>query len=31
MENLTHDVVIIGAGITGLRAAIAAAEFNDDI
>ena len=31
MENLTHDIVIIGAGITGLRAAIAAAEFNDDI
>jgi succinate dehydrogenase / fumarate reductase flavoprotein subunit len=31
LENLTHDIVIVGAGITGLRAAIAAAEFNDDI
>lgn len=31
MEKLTHDIVIIGAGITGLRAAIAAAEFNDHI
>ncbi len=26
MEALTHDVVIVGAGIAGLRAAIAAAE-----
>ncbi len=31
MENLTHDIVIVGAGITGLRAAIAAVEFNDHI
>jgi succinate dehydrogenase / fumarate reductase flavoprotein subunit len=31
LEKLTHDIVIIGAGITGLRAAIAAAEFNDHI
>jgi succinate dehydrogenase / fumarate reductase flavoprotein subunit len=26
METLTHDIVIVGAGIAGLRAAIAAAE-----
>ncbi|MGB9135218.1 MAG: succinate dehydrogenase/fumarate reductase flavoprotein subunit [Candidatus Bathyarchaeia archaeon] len=26
MEKLTHDVIIVGAGIAGLRAAIAAAE-----
>lgn len=31
METLTHDLVIVGAGISGLRAAIAASEFNDDI
>ena len=31
MEKLTHDIVIVGAGITGLRAAIAASEFNDHI
>ncbi len=28
METLTHDIVIVGAGIAGLRAAIAAAEAN---
>ena len=28
METLSHDVIIIGAGIAGLRAAIAAAQFN---
>jgi len=27
MEALTHDVVIVGAGLAGLRAAVAAAEF----
>ena len=31
METLTHDVVIVGAGIAGLRAAIAAAEGNSKI
>lgn len=31
MEKLAHDVVIVGAGIAGLRAAIAAAEFNSKI
>lgn len=29
METLTHDIVIVGAGIAGLRAAIAAAEANN--
>ncbi|MFP3984959.1 MAG: succinate dehydrogenase/fumarate reductase flavoprotein subunit [Candidatus Bathyarchaeia archaeon] len=28
METLSHDVIIVGAGIAGLRAAIAAAEFD---
>lgn len=28
MEELTHDLVIVGAGLAGLRAAIAAAEVN---
>ena len=28
METLSHDIIIIGAGIAGLRAAIAAAQFN---
>jgi len=28
LETLTHDIVIVGAGMAGLRAAIAAAEFN---
>jgi succinate dehydrogenase / fumarate reductase flavoprotein subunit len=31
LETLTHDIVIIGAGMAGLRAAIAAAEFNSKI
>ena len=31
MERLTHDIVIVGAGIAGLRAAIAAAEFSNKI
>jgi len=31
METLTHDIVIVGAGIAGLRAAIAAAEANKKI
>jgi len=31
METLTHDILIIGAGIAGLRAAIAAAEFSNKI
>ncbi len=31
MEKLTHDLVIVGAGIAGLRAAIAAAEVDDRI
>jgi succinate dehydrogenase / fumarate reductase flavoprotein subunit len=31
MEKLSHDVVIVGAGIAGLRAAIAAAEVNNKI
>ncbi|MDH5450052.1 MAG: succinate dehydrogenase/fumarate reductase flavoprotein subunit [Candidatus Bathyarchaeota archaeon] len=31
MEVLAHDIVIVGAGIAGLRAAIAAAETNKKI
>ncbi|MCK4481728.1 FAD-binding protein, partial [Candidatus Bathyarchaeota archaeon] len=31
MEKLTHDIVIVGAGIAGLRAAIAAAEISNKI
>ena len=31
MEILTHDIVIVGAGIAGLRAAIAAAESSDQL
>jgi len=31
MEKVTHDVVIVGAGIAGLRAAIAAAEVSNEI
>jgi len=31
METLTHEIVIVGAGIAGLRAAIAAAEANKRI
>jgi succinate dehydrogenase / fumarate reductase flavoprotein subunit len=28
MERITHDVIIVGAGLAGLRAAVAAAEIN---
>ena len=31
METLTHDIVIVGAGIAGLRAAIAAAEVSNKV
>ena len=31
METLTHDVVIVGAGLAGLRATVAAAEFGSKI
>ena len=31
MEKFTHDIVIVGAGIAGLRAAIAAAEASKEI
>ncbi|MEM2947018.1 MAG: succinate dehydrogenase/fumarate reductase flavoprotein subunit [Candidatus Bathyarchaeia archaeon] len=31
MEKYTHDVVIVGAGLAGLRAAIAAAEFSSKL
>jgi succinate dehydrogenase / fumarate reductase flavoprotein subunit len=31
MEKYAHDIVIIGAGLAGLRAAIAAAEFNNKL
>ncbi len=31
METLTHDIVIVGAGLAGLRAAVAAAEVNKKI
>jgi succinate dehydrogenase / fumarate reductase flavoprotein subunit len=31
MEQLIHDVVMVGAGIAGLRAAIAAAEVSNRI
>jgi len=31
METLTHDVIIVGAGIAGLRAAIAAAQVSDKL
>ncbi len=31
METLTHDLVIVGAGIAGLRAAIAAAETSSKL
>ncbi|MGD8566449.1 MAG: FAD-binding protein, partial [Candidatus Bathyarchaeota archaeon] len=31
MENLTHDLIIVGAGLAGLRAAVAAAEVSDKI
>jgi len=31
METLVHDIIILGGGIAGLRAAIAAAEVSDTI
>ncbi len=31
LETLSHDVVIVGAGIAGLRAAITAAEFDSRV
>lgn len=31
LETLSHDIVIMGAGIAGLRAAIAAAQLNNKI
>jgi succinate dehydrogenase / fumarate reductase flavoprotein subunit len=31
MEKFTHDVVIVGAGLTGLRAAVAATEVNSKL
>jgi succinate dehydrogenase / fumarate reductase flavoprotein subunit len=31
LEVYSHDVVVVGAGIAGLRAAIAAAEFSKDV
>ncbi len=31
METLSHDVIIVGAGMAGLRAAIAAAEFDSKL
>jgi len=31
METYTHDLVIVGAGLAGLRAAVAAAEFSNKL
>jgi succinate dehydrogenase / fumarate reductase flavoprotein subunit len=31
MEKLTHDIIIVGAGLAGLRAAVAAAEVSDKL
>jgi len=31
METVTHDIIVVGAGIAGLRAAIAAAEVSNKI
>jgi len=31
MEKYTHDIVIIGAGLAGLRAAVAASEFSKEL
>jgi len=31
MEKSTHDIIIVGAGLAGLRAAVAAAEYNDKL
>jgi succinate dehydrogenase / fumarate reductase flavoprotein subunit len=31
METLTHDIIIVGAGLAGLRAAVAAAQVNSKL
>ena len=31
MEKITHDIAIIGAGLAGLRAAVAAADFDSKL
>ncbi|MEM3789142.1 MAG: FAD-binding protein, partial [Candidatus Bathyarchaeia archaeon] len=31
MEKHTHDIVIVGAGLAGLRTAVAAAEFSSKL
>jgi len=31
MEKYNHDIIIVGAGLTGLRAAVAAAEINNKL
>jgi len=31
MEKITHDLIIVGAGLAGLRGAIAASEVNDKL
>jgi succinate dehydrogenase / fumarate reductase flavoprotein subunit len=31
LEKLAHDIAVVGAGMAGLRAAIAAAELNDQL
>ena len=31
MEKHTHDIIIVGAGLAGLRAAVAAAEFSNKL
>jgi len=31
METLTHDIIIVGAGLAGLRAAVAAAQTNSKL
>jgi succinate dehydrogenase flavoprotein subunit len=31
MEKYTHDIIIVGAGLAGLRAAVAASEVNDKL
>ncbi|MEM3695734.1 MAG: FAD-binding protein, partial [Candidatus Bathyarchaeia archaeon] len=31
MEKHSHDIVIVGAGLAGMRAAVAAAEYSDKL